>query len=112
MRKRRIDNIKKLNIYEITRKQLDEILIKCSKGEPIDHFLFLAKINNTYVALDNEYGECHMEEFYKKNKAICWLIRTDYSKEELKNLRTSKVDELISNQKYNLVSNCGDIYGV
>ena len=54
----------KIKIYNISHKKLNELLIKCSKQDDMEHFLFLSRYGDTYIAIDNEYGMCFMEEFF------------------------------------------------
>ena len=93
----------KIKIYNISQKKLNELLIKCSKYEETEHFLFLSKYGKTYIALDNEYGMCLMEDFSDLVKALCWLVRKDYSAEEINKLMEDEVCNLISNEKYVLI---------
>lgn len=93
----------KIKIYKISHKKLNELLIKCSKYEKMEHFLFISRYADTYIAVDNEFGMCFMEEFLNLKKALCWLVRKDYSKDEINRLMDNEVNELISKEPIVLI---------
>ena len=105
-----IDNIE---IYEISYKKLGNLIDKWSKHENIDHLLFLSKSKNKYFALDNEAGECFVEEFDNKDKALCWLVRKDYGADEVDKLQDIEIRKLLSNENYKIVSSKKEVlYGI
>ncbi len=45
-----------LPIFEISYNDYNNLLIKSAKDIDVEHFLFLSKYQNTYLAIDNEVG--------------------------------------------------------
>ena len=103
--KGRVINIDYVEIYEIPYKNFSNLIDKWSKHEYIDHFLFYTKYKNKYLTIDNESGQCYTEEFDSKDKALCWLIRNDYSAEEISKLQDIEARHLITKSKYKVFSN-------
>ena len=104
------DNIE---IYEISYKKFRSLVDKWSKHENIDHLLFLSKSKNKYLVLDNEAGECFVEEFDNKDKALCWLIRKDYGANEIVGLQDVEIRKLLSDENYKIISSGKEVfYGI
>lgn len=96
--------INEVTIYEISYKKFKDLIDKWNGKCNIDRTLFLTKDNNKYLTIDNEAGECFTEEFDNKEKAICWLVRKDYSANEIQKLNLEIINKLLSEEKYKIIS--------
>lgn len=105
--------MKKIKIYEVSGKTMEEIMLDSTFDKEVDNVLFLGRSQNKYIAIDNENGNFIIEEFPNKNKALFWLIRTDYAHEEILNMRNDKIEKLLEEQKYQIISlNKKRCYGI
>ncbi|MBR3229661.1 MAG: hypothetical protein IKF91_02400 [Bacilli bacterium] len=100
-----------LPIFEISYNDYNDLLIKSAKDIDVEHFLFLSKYQNTYLAIDNEVGAFQCEEFPSKEKALCWLLRKDYSAEEIMKLQAIEARHLIQKVRYKIIPK-GALYGI
>ena len=109
-KKARIDIIENLiEIYEISYTKFKKLIDKWSNKQNIDHSLFLSKNNKQYFTIDNEAGECFVEEFENKYQALCWLIRKDYGPDEIINLDITEIKKLISKENYKVISEINEM---
>ena len=100
-----------LSIFEISYKDYNDLLIKSAKDIEDEHFLFLSKFQGTFLAIDNEVGSFQCEEFPSKEKALCWLLRKDYSAEEIMKLQNIEARHLIKKARYKIIPK-GVLYGI
>lgn len=103
--------MKDLPIYKISYNNYNNVLIGCSLGKEVEHLLFLSRFGNDYLAVDNEQGNCVCEDFSSLEKALCWLVRKDYSANEIRNLRLIEVRHLLNDSRYKVIEK-DVIYGV
>lgn len=102
-----------VEIYGISYKNFKNLIDRWSNHENIDHLLFLSKNNDKYLTIDNEAGECFVEEFDNKDKAICWLVRKDYDVNEINKLQDIEIRKLLSKEKYKVISKSKAVsYGI
>lgn len=99
-----------MKIYKISYEIFGELYSKWAQGLTIPNSLFICPKNNKYLAIDNEYNNFFIEEFNTKKQAICWLIRNDFSKKEIAELKTVKIDKLLSKIDYKIVDYQKEFY--
>lgn len=104
--------IKELKLYQISPELYEKLFNKWSNHEYVDHLLYFFKSDDKYISIDNEAGEFFVEEFDSMEKAICWLIRTDYSSIEINNMSKEDILNLYENNNYKIIYNKEIEYGV
>ena len=95
--------IDELNIYEITYKRYQSMVNSRVRNVPVEKSLFLVKHNDYYISLDNENNRFLIEEFKTRKRAICWLIRNDFSADAINSIKSSDLYYLLRNQNFRVV---------
>lgn len=110
--KERGDFINELKLYQISSDLYNKLFKKWSNHEYVDHLLYFFKSGSKYISIDNEAGEFFTEEFDSKEKAICWLIRNDYSSIEINSMSNKDVLNLYKNNNFKIINNEEVEYGL
>ena len=90
-------------IYNIPYSEFTDILIKQSKGLKVDNALFMSRYQTRYFSIDNEKGQFLCEDFSSKDKALCWLLRKDYSADEIKKMPNINARKLIKDINHQII---------
>lgn len=94
-----------IEVHEISYDEMIKLIDKWSTDKKVDHFLYFTKKDDSYICVDNEVGAFIIDTFDSKDKAICWLLRNDYSGEEINKLQDIEVRKLLKTQKYEVINN-------
>ena len=104
MKVRTIIIIDVIDIYEISYDEMIKLIDKWSTDKKVDHFLFFTKKDDSYICVDNEAGAFIIDTLNSRDKAICWLLRNDYSSNEINRLQEIEVRKLLRKQKYEVIN--------
>lgn len=90
-------------IYDIPLHAVRYLYKEWDRERPVAHSLFLSKNkNDVFIAIDNEADGFLIEEFDTREKAICWLLRKDYSRDEIMDLEDFIIKDLVRKNNFKI----------